>query len=192
MKGRLTFSVALLIVWIGATWQLVDLSNQLEAMKTIVMSLAGFGVLCTTTLTIWNAWETSKNFSEKINFDKIENAFRFTERWDSNSLKEARDLTRKIKKDKPNMSDVDLFEKIYGCEATARSVITMFNFWEEIYRSILAGRVNEQILKGFFGEVYCDVYERFTVWREDTKKKGNYTEAVKSWDALYKMWKCFV
>ena len=157
-------------------------------MKTIVMSLAGYGVLCTTTLTIWNAWETSKNFSEKIDFDKTENSFKYTERWDSSSLKEARDLTRSLKKVEKEMSPQELLQKINECDATERSVITMFNFWEEIYRSIEAKRVNEAILKDFFGEVYCDIYERFKTWREQKRENGKSNEALKCWDELYRKW----
>lgn len=189
MAQRVIFSVVLLALWTIATYQLIDFSNQLEAMKTIVMSLAGYGVLCTTTLTIWNAWETSKNFSEKINFDKIENSFKFTERWDNNSLKEARDLTRKIKKEKQGISDDDLLKRIQDCESTERSVITMFNFFEEIYSSIQHGRVHEPALKGFFAEVYPDIYERFKVWRSHKKSDGTGSHAMSALDELYERWK---
>lgn len=189
MKKRIIFSILLLLAWGTATYQLIDFSNQFEAMKTIVMSLAGYGVLCTTTLTIWNAWETSKNFAEKINFDKIENSFKFTERWDNNSLKEARDLTRKIKKEKQAISDDELLIRIQGCESTERSVITMFNFFEEIHSSIQHHRVHEPALKSFFSEVYSDIYDRFKVWRTHKKTDGLSSNAMRALDELYERWR---
>lgn len=116
--------VLLFIVWVLATWATVDSTKPaIDIMKFIFISLGGYGVVSATLINIWNAWDTSKNISDKIRFDIIENSFKYFERWDNPSLREARDLTRQIKKDISKWSDDDLLKKIKECESTERSVI---------------------------------------------------------------------
>ncbi len=189
MRIRIIFVSILFIIWILATWAIVDFENTLEAMKLIVISLSGYGVISATFLTIWNAWESSKNLTDKMQFDKTENSFKYFERWDNQSLKEARDLTRQIKKEKGKLSDDDLLKKIKECESIERSVITMFNYWEEIYRSIISNRVNTELLKNAFSEVYCNIYDRFKVWREEKKKNNDNIKGMDALDELNKLWR---
>lgn len=188
MKIRIYFVLILFVIWCLATWALLDSKSTLETIRFIVISLGGYGVISATFLNIWNAWDASKNITDKIQFDKTENSFRYFERWDNQSLKDARDLTRQIKKSKSTLSDDELLKKIQECEATERSVITMFNFWEEIHKSIVSNRVNSEMLKDAFGDIYCDMYSRFKVWREDIKKNDNNTKGMKALDELNKLW----
>jgi len=181
--------VLLLILWGIATWAAIDSTKPaIDIMKFTFISLGGYGVISATLINIWNAWDTSKNISNKIKFDITENSFKYFERWDSPSLKEARDLTRKIKKDASKWSDDELLKKIKDCESTERSVITTFNFWEEIYKSINVNRVDPDLLKESFGEVYCDMYSRFKVWRDDKKNNNGSGNAMKALDELNKLW----
>ncbi len=188
MTKRIIYISLLFVIWCLATWAMIDTKTNFEAFKFFVISLGGYGVISSTFLNIWNAWEASKNINDKILFDKTENSFKYFERWDSQSLKEARDLTREIKKMKSTLSDDDLLEKIQACKSTERSVITMFNFWEEIHKSIIADRVNSVILKEAFGGVYCDMYLRFKVWREEKNKNKDNAEGMKALDDLNKLW----
>ncbi len=188
MKTRIIYLLILFVIWCLATWAMMDAPTKLESLRFIVISLGGYGVISSTLLNIWNALEASKNITDKILFDKNENSFKYFERWDNQSLKEARDLTREIKKAKSAMSDDDLLKKIQGCESTERSVITMFNFWEEIYKSIVTNRVNSEILKEAFSGVYCDMYLRFKVWREDKKKNNDNAQGMNALDELNKLW----
>ena len=189
MSSRIISVIALFIVWALATWATVDLEKPaIDSMKYVFISLGGYGVVSATLINIWNTWDASKNISDKIKFDITENSFKYFERWDSPSLKEARDLTRQIKKDINKWSDDELLKKIKECESTERSVITAFNFWEEIYKSITVNRVDPELLKESFGEVYCDMYVRFKVWREDKKKNNGSSNAMKALDELNKLW----
>ena len=189
MRTRIIFVLILLIVWSLASYSVIDFDGEAANIMTFVfVSLGGYGVIAATLLNILNVWDASKNISDKIKFDITENTFKYFERWDNPSLKEARDLTRQIKKDIDSWSDNELLKKIKECESTERSVITAFNFWEEIYKSISIGRVNPELLKESFGEVYCDMYIRFKVWREDKKKNHESDNAMKSLDQLNQLW----
>jgi len=48
--------------------------------------------------------------------------------------------------------------------------------------------VNPELLKESFGEVYCDMYIRFKVWREDKKKNHESDNAMESLDKLNQLW----
>ncbi len=188
MKTRIIFIASLLIIWVIASYFAIDFTGDTKDVLTLIfVSLGGYGVIAATFLNIWNAWDSTKHLSDKMEFDRTENSFKYFERWDNQSLKEARDLTRQIKKDINNWSDDELLKKIKNCESTERSIITMFNFWEEIYKSIVANRVDAELLKISFSEVYCDMYIRFKVWREDKKSNGS-ENITKSLDALNKLW----
>lgn len=190
MRIRLIFVIALFLIWCVATIAMVHpTTGSLETIKFIVISLAGFGVISSTFLNIWNAWEASQNLNDKISFDKTENSFNYIERWDNESLRAARDLSRNVKKQKRDLSDTSLLTEIRESESTERSVITLFNFWEEIHKSILHDRVNEKVLKDGFGQIYCDMYDRFKVWRDDMKKKGDNVKGMTALDELYEMWR---
>jgi len=189
MKSRIIAVILLFILWVLGTYGVVDLTKPTEEiMKLIFISLGGYGVVSATLINIWNAWDTSKSLADKIEFDKTENSFKYFERWDNQSLKEARDLTRKIKKDVSTLSDDDLLNKINNNESIERSVITMFNFWEEIYKSIDEKRVNADLLKETFGSIYCDIYTRFKVWREDKKTNNENYHGMEVLDKLNKLW----
>ena len=188
MKVRIIFVSVLFVIWCLATWAMIDTTTKLETLRFVVISLGGYGVISSTFLNIWNAWDASKNSNDKIVFEKTENSFKYFERWDNQSLKEARDLTREIKKMKSALSDDDLLKKIQSCESTERSIITMFNFWEEIHKSIISGRVNSEILKDAFSGVYCDMYLRFKVWRDEKIKNKDNINGMKALDELNKLW----
>lgn len=192
MKERIIAIVILLVCWsIGTIGMLMNIDGLggYKAARLIFVSIGGYGILSATVLNIWNAWDASRIQQERMNFDKIDNSFEYLKRWDSPSLKEARDLTREIKKEKSKLSDDTLMEKIQSDVNIERSVITTFNFWEEIYRSIEHGRVKSGILKDAFGEIFCDMYERFKPWRESMKKNKGNQKGMKALDSLNEKWR---
>jgi hypothetical protein len=156
-----------------------------EVTKFIFLSIAAFGVLFSTLLSSFNSLESTLNIKARIDFDKTENSFAYMLRWDSDSLKEARDETRRIKKIEKDISQNALLKHISDKESLERSVITMFNFFEEIYLSVKAKRVNETILKEAFANVYTGIYERFKEWIA----KNTADEQKKNLENLYETWK---
>lgn len=155
-----------------------------EAIKFIFLSISAFGVLFSALLSSFNSLEASLNIQDKIEFDKTENSFAYMLRWDSPSLKEARDETRRIKKIKDDISTNDLLKRISEDESLERSVITMFNFFEEIYLSIRTCRVNDNLLKEVFADLYKNIHERFKEWINQNivgPQKSNL-------DNLYEIW----
>jgi hypothetical protein len=166
-------------------------SATFEAVKFIFLSISAFGVLFSTLLASFNSLEASQNIQDRIKFDRIENAFEYMRRWDSPSLKEARDWTRKIAREPSRLSPDELCRRIEGDggeEASGqdlkRSVITMFNFFEEIELSIQAQRVDADILKKAFDIPYAAIYDRFRPWIDrysNPSQQGNLKQLGRRW-----------
>jgi len=165
-----------------------------EVVKFIFLSISAFGIIFSVLLSSYNSLEASKNVQDRIEFDRIENSFEFMHRWDSPSLKEARDYTRKIKKEKDKFSPEELLKRIEGPykeeneiekqESLKRSIITMFNYFEEIKLSIDHNRVHGEVLKKALREVYLDIFERFQPWL----KKRNLESQLKLLEELRNKW----
>jgi len=161
-------------------------SRSFEIVKLLFLSIGGYGVVMATYFNIYNSLENTQYIKDQINFTKTENSFRFMERWDSPSLKQARDFTREVKKERSKISDDELRNRILNDKELERSVITAFNYWEEIYMSIQHKRVNEDVLKKAFDSTYCDMYDRFKVWIDSYEKNDpeGYTQLAN----LYRLW----
>jgi hypothetical protein len=161
-----------------------------EITKFVFLSISAFGVLFSTLLTSFNSLEASQSLQDRINFDRTENAFEYLRRWDSQSLKEARDWTRKVGRDHSKRSPDKLCGLIEGDEDLQRSVITMVNFFEEIELSVQAGRVNADILKqglacAYIGYSGCiGIYDRFRPWVDkysDSSQQAYLRDLYKRW-----------
>lgn len=155
-------------------------------LKFIATSTAAFGVIFSSLLTSFNSIEASKINASKMDFDRTENSFAYMERWDSSTLKDARDTSRDMADKRASMSDNEFLNLVETDQNVRRSVIAMWNFFEEIYLSIEADRVNKQILQTAFSDIYCDIYERYKAWLHKKKKD---TEQTKILDELYKLWR---
>jgi len=156
-----------------------------EIIKFLVMWVPVYGVVTSMLLMSLSSEEARKVRKERYEFDKNEITFKLIERWDMASLKEARDITRSVKGMEIDLSQREIITKVNNNDGLKRSVITMCNFFEEIYFSIHYGRVNEELLKGAFDEVYKDIYERFEVWLEgylDEKTKKHLVDLKRRWD----------
>ena len=78
----------------------------------IFLSITAWGVLSSFLLSSFNSLEATLNIKDRIKFDMTENSFNYMTRWDSPSLKEARDETRRIKKIKDDVSSNQLLKEI--------------------------------------------------------------------------------
>ncbi len=154
--------------------------------KFMFESIAALGVMFTALLTSFNTLEATQkgedtaarerkladdrftheqNLAEaQRNFDRVENAFLYFERWDSPSLKDARNFTRELGKIDVNLTPAQKLDLITKDQNLERSVITMFNFFEEIYMSIEANRVSGQYMKEAFADAYRPMHARFLDW----------------------------
>lgn len=141
-----------------------DTTRAFEEVKFIYLSLTAFGILFSVLLTSFNSLEATANVQERIKFDRVENAFAYMHRWDTDPLKGARDFTRTIRQEQDSLSPQQLRERISGDKDLERSVIVMFNFFEELELSIRANRVDAGVLLAAFRNVYMDIYERFRPW----------------------------
>ena len=152
-----------------------DSTWAIESGKFTLLALSGYGILFTVLLSSFNSLEATQNMLYKIKWDKTENSFGFMERWDSPSIKQARDISRTIRSEHESISIEELIHRVDSEPDLKRSVITMLNFFEEMYLSILADRVDENWLKVAFLDVYKEVYAIFGAWiqrQEDTQKKN--------------------
>jgi len=181
----------LFVLWVLGTIGFIygKVHDDIENIKIILLSLGGFGVVSATLLNIWNSWDASSNVLSQIKFAQIDNSFKYLERWESEPLKSARNLTRKIKKEKLRTTDEELLKHITEDEELERSVITMFNFWESMYYAIEKKRVDEDILREAFSDTYCDIRDRFGVWLKDIEEKQINIKGLKALNNLYKKWK---
>jgi hypothetical protein len=154
-----------------------DSSLAYETTKVVFLSISAVGVLFSALLRLYNSLEASINNQNKMKFDLTENSFKYMERWDSVLLKDARDLLREeITEISATLSENALVDRIEGTgkedasgkakqEHLLRSVITMFNCFEEMELSLQASRVNEGFIKRFCKDVYKDTVHRiFLPW----------------------------
>jgi len=164
----------------------VTTTKGFELIKFLSTSVAVFGVVFSSMLTSFNSLESSKNNDRSIHFAKTENSFSYMERWDSPTLKDARDISRRMTTERCKISDNAFIELVEKDEDLKRSIIAMWNFFEEIELSIQEERVNETVLKRAFSETYCSIYDRYKAWLQ-SKRPGS--EVMKTLDDLYKRWK---
>jgi len=174
---------ALALLWLvfTATWASVFVavptgsSRSFETAKFAFLSISAFGVLFSTLLTSFNSVEATSNVNDKMAFDRTENAFDYIARWEAPALKDARDWTRRMASERNTLSPDDLCRRITGKppgtpspdqQSLQRSVITMFNFFEELELSINYARVEEPVLRRAFAETYHSIYSRFLPWIE--------------------------
>ena len=187
--------VGLAIVWLVLTvvyaiWYVnvpAESNRTFETVRFLTLSISGFGVLFTALLASFNSLEASANVASRMAFDKTENSFEYIRRWDSEVLREARDWTRRIKAERTRLSDEDLIEKINSDEGLLRSVITMFNFFEEMELAMQAERVQDSYLRRAFSVIYPDIHERFRTWIDsdvDDSQKGHLLVLYQRWTRL--------
>ena len=168
----------------------------MEQTKFVCISISAFGVLFSALLTSYNSIEATLNTLDGLGLQRqlqdeahartaTENSFKFLERWDAPSLRDARDVPRAIQKIEDQLSQKQLLDKIEAETATERSVITMFNYFEEIHLSMVNNRVNEVVLRDALGAAYVSLYQRFKSWIEkhvSAQHQVNLLELFRRWN----------
>ena len=180
-KWRVLIGLALLWLLFTAIWAAYFVAvptgstKAFETVRFVFLAISAFGVLFSALLTSFNSLEATSNLQEKLAFDRAQNSFDYISRWEASSLKEARDWTRALAAEKATLSDNDLCARIEGLpgqemseaqRGLQRSVITMFNFYEEMELSLQAGRVTDEYLRKAFAQTYDSLYKRFSPWIE--------------------------
>lgn len=193
MKGRWIFLILTPTVGIAGTvvymLYFLDLPAGTPATygmaRFLFYSLSAIGVIFSALLSSFNALEAAGIYREKMAFDRTENSFGFLDRFDSASLKEARDMTRQLKEERENLSNAELRKKIDDSPDLKRSVITMFNYYEEILLSLRHNRATEDVLKDALREVFLDMYSRFEPWLvvafKDSSTLSNLKDLKQRW-----------
>lgn len=174
-----------------------DSSKSTEIFKFIAESVAAWGVLSSALLTTFNTIEANQFSENTLRYKKKEVSFDFAKRFDGESIKEARDITRGMREKQKDLSSNQLIQMIEGpCEGdltedqrklNKRSVIAMFNFFQDMYLSIIHDYSDEEILKAEFSTVYKDIYMRYLSWLDEHMKSQDpgQCENLKS---LYDRW----
>jgi len=129
-------------------------------------------VLFSALLATFNSLEGTRHISDRIQFDRVENSFRYLQQWDTASLLKARDLFREIAKEKDAFSQDAIKARFKTDSELERSVIYFFNFVEEILLSIESKRVDEDVLKDAFQEVFRINHEIFFRTFESYRKSS--------------------
>jgi len=172
-------------------------SKSSEIFKFIAETIAAWGVLSSALLATFNTIEANQSSENALNYKKKEVSFDFAKRFDDESIKGARDITRSMKEKQNELSPNELIKMIEGpCNETLtedqrklnkRSVITMFNFFQDMYLSIYYGYSDEDILKAEFSNVYKDIYKRYNQWLEQYMKVQDQNQC-NNLKALYEKW----
>ena len=162
-------------------------SKYFELAKLVFLSIGAYGVITAAYFTVQNSLESAKNVTAKIDFDKIQNSMELTARWDTPVLNGARDFTRNILDTRRHIAPNELLSKINSDKELKRSVITTFNFWEEMYLALSYKTVNENLLKTAFKDIYGIMYETFKIWIENDLGK-DYPKMAENLDKFYKRW----
>lgn len=161
--------------------------KQTDDLKVLFLALNSLALLTAVYISIVNTVKASEFKSKDLTFMKIENSFDFYDKWDSELLKNARDVAREINKTRGNLSDAQIVSKINSDTELERSIITIFNFWQSMYMSIKSERVDEDILKRGFLEIYPEVWEVYRPYLDDTQ--GTSPMMYKDLAGFYNLWK---
>ena len=167
----------------------------MEIAKFVFLSISAFGVLFSALLTSFNtleatlaaektAQEDRASSEAHLEFERVENAFRYFERWDTPSIKDARNFTRELLDGAGKLSPIAMLDQIATKPNLKSSVITMFNFFEEIAMSINIGRVSEAQMRSAFAEPYCGMVVVFNPWIDahlQPTQQGHIRELFRKW-----------
>lgn len=89
----ISWSILTILASITAYNSAQDGKEIMEALKTALLMIGGFGVIISIVYQAEAMIINSEQVSKKIEFDKIENSFELLKEWDNPSLLEARKYT---------------------------------------------------------------------------------------------------
>jgi hypothetical protein len=194
MQLKWKLFTVIIVFWVfGAIGIIIQISQStppagstlfIEIVKIILLLLGGLGVVMPTYLNVWQSIENNKSIQERLQFDKVNNAFNLVEKWDDPALFAARKFSRELKEIRGSISDNELLKEIDENHELKQSVILIFNYFEQLRISVMHGRVDEKIAKESLRAVFIDIYNRFLPW-----VKTQSQEAQDCLDEFYQRWR---
>ncbi len=176
-KGNWIAVVTVTLLWfIGA----IGLYIYSKDIQQLFFSINFFAVIIATTINLLSALE-------QVRSRKTDNTFKYMEMWDDSLLTEARKYTRDILQQSNTKAPDQIYEDIDKNIELKKSIVSVFNFWQLIYLSIEAGRVEKRTLERAFSGAYKKFYETFQCWRQNHIKYSD-PKGYADLDKLYKMW----
>lgn len=154
---------------------IVNVNPAIEALKTFLLGLGGAGVISTIYLSVVNSIEDRRM---KI----LENTYNLIAQWDDPHLATARKFTRKLKDEKPNMSDVEFLAGIDGDPELKHSIVLVCNFFDQIRISHEMQRIDIKLLNKSLGHVMSDYYHRMMPY---IKKQGE--NHIGDWNKIHEL-----
>lgn len=150
--------------------------NITEAVRAVLLSFGGVGVIISTYFTAINAFyqrEMDKD-KRKIEDDQkksniIENTFNLLAKWDDPQLFQARKWTRSVNEDET--SKKKLLDDIEKNEDLKNSVILVLNYFEHVRFSLDTGRIDNDLFKRSLGTTVVKIANRFMPYAEKTDDK---------------------
>ncbi len=170
LKWKLFLTIVILWLLGGAgvvihiVMQEPDEVKSLEILKTAFIILGGLGVVMPTYLNIWMSLESSAILKERTEFEKRVRTMDLMKSWESTSLLAARDFTREIKRQRDQMSAEELLKRIDTNADLERSVVMVFNYWEQVRIALKYDLVKIELIKESQGPMYLDLRKRFDPW----------------------------
>jgi len=147
-------------------------SNQDVVVKVVQcfsFVIAGYGVFYGIYFNISQKYENKE-------FKKKEEAFKLILQWDNSIILKARDFSRTLKYDKPNISDNELIEFIKSDNEKASAISVLYNYAENIKVAVKYNIADKEII-GQVSEVISNILQRFDAYiqtiivdRPDEKK----------------------
>ena len=194
MKAKWVLFSLILLLWVlgaaGLTWHSLNVpppqgsTHVIEVTKLILLFLGGLGVILPSYFNIWHSIESNAIIRQRLAFDLANNTHDIIIRWDDASLLQARKLSRDIGKKRAALSDDELIKLIDGNSELEQSIISIFNYYEQVRVSVELGRVNEAVLKHSIGGMFLKIYERYLPWIK--RQPSAYFEDM---EILYKRWR---
>ena len=134
----------------------------------------------------------------KINQEKLNHAVLLVQNFDKDSLRCARNFSRKFKKDHDNnnLPNDELVEFIEGTLNETKntewkqkydindsaelksSLIHLFNFFQSVYTEYSCGTADKEYLLHNLAYVYVDIYDRFKIWLEKHSTKSDKIQGI--------------
>jgi len=179
VMDNLSWSVIILIslVWFAGA---MVIQIYIRNVESLFISINLFAVVIATNINLIGSLQ-------RVSLNKIDNSFKYIERWDGSLILEARKYTRELLASADETAQNKILQEIRDKPELKSSIVTVFNFWQEMYLSIEHGRVDETILKRGFSEAYKKFYSTFKCWREEHIKKVDQKGYV-DLESLHKRW----
>lgn len=134
------------------------------------------------------SYDYTISYQRTKNDNKLARSEYFSELYDNEYLRKAREYTREQRSKNASMSADELITLINNDKEFNASIIHTFNFWERIELSIAHDTADEMYLKSFFSDVFIDQFDRFKPWIESTCKNQN-KNGYRKLHNLYERWR---